>query len=181
VATVLDAHRQQGRLYIDGALHHVARCGAAPSGGVNEEPLCFGRFGPQGLGLDGLLDDIRIYTRALSDEEIAGLIRGASVSPPLKVAAGESIQSVPDTPVALAGAWSGSNASHVGGPAAWTVWRKLIGPGQAQFDNAYAPTTKVRFAMPGEYLLELCCSDGTGVASDTMRVKVSAPPARKSR
>ena len=178
VAAVLDGHRKQGRLYIDGLLHHVALGGAAPSGGVNDRPLCFGRFGPGGLGLDGLLDDIRIYTRALSDEEIAGLVPGASVSPLLKVAAGESIQAVPDKPVALTGAWTGSDASHVGGPAAWTVWRKLIGPGQAQFDNAYAPTTKVRFAMPGEYLLELCCSDGTGVASDTLRVKVSAPPGR---
>ena len=46
----------------------------------------------------------------------------------------------------------------------------------AQFDNAYALTTKVHFALPGEYLLEYCCSDGTGMASDTLQVDVSAPP-----
>lgn len=122
------------------------------------------------------MDDIRIYTRALSDEEIAGLVHDAAIGPPLTVAAGASLQAVTNKPVALAGAWSGGNASHVGGPAAWTVWRQLIGPGQAQFDNAYAPTTKVHFTMPGEYLLESCCSDGTGIASDTLHVEVSAPP-----
>jgi predicted amidohydrolase len=176
VAVVLDAHRRQGRLYVDGVLHHVALCGAGPSRGVNGEPLCFGRFRPKGLGLNGLLDDVRLYTRALSEEEIARLVPGPRVSPPLKVAAGTPLKAAADRPVALNGSCTGGSPSPSSRSAAWTVWRKLLGPGQAQFDNAFAPATNVRFTAPGRYLLELRCSDGTGVAWDTLPVEVSATP-----
>jgi len=179
VAAVLDAHRRQGRLYIDGVLHHTAVCGAASSGGVNGEPLCFGRLGPRRLGLDGLLDDVRVYVRALSGEEIARLVPGARVNPPLEVAAGAPITAVADRPIALRGSCTGGNPSPSSRSAAWAVWRKVLGPGQVRFDDVFAPATNVRFTAPGRYLLELRCSDGTEAVWDTVPVQVSATSVRQ--
>jgi hypothetical protein len=174
IAMVMDANRQQGRLYIDGVRHHTSSCGSGPTDGINAEPLCFGRFGPQRLGLNGLLDEVRIYRRALSDAEIAALVPDAKINAPPKVTAGVLMKATMGEPVALNGTLIDESAQPSSRSAAWSVWRKLLGPGTVQFDDVFAQATQVRFSAPGEYLLELRHANGAHVVWDTVRVSVSA-------
>jgi hypothetical protein len=39
------------------------------------------------------------------------------------------------------------------------AWKQISGPGEARFENASAPRTRVTFSAPGAYELELSASD----------------------
>jgi len=53
------------------------------------------------------------------------------------------------------------------------IWRKVAGPGAAEFADASAPRTTVTFDAPGTYELELHATDGELEATDRIRVVVS--------
>lgn len=70
VAFVLD--ESFGRLYIDGELKSYQPWNGQPGGCSTTQPLRIGYYSPVG-GFDGLVDDVRIYGRSLSDAEIKSL------------------------------------------------------------------------------------------------------------
>ncbi len=61
-----------GRLYIDGQLKSYQPWNGQPGGCTTTQPLRIGYYSPVG-GFDGLIDDVRIYNRSLSDAEIKSL------------------------------------------------------------------------------------------------------------
>ncbi len=61
-----------GRLYIDGELKSYQPWNGQPGECSTTQPLRIGYYSPAG-GFDGLVDDVRIYGRALSDAEIKSL------------------------------------------------------------------------------------------------------------
>jgi hypothetical protein len=65
------------RVYLDG--NASARASHAVTSVSNDEPLQIGGFGQNALyDFDGLIDEVALWSRALSDQELAGLAAGAS-------------------------------------------------------------------------------------------------------
>ena len=55
-------------------------------------------------------------------------------------------------------------------------WSKASGPGAVTFGDPAAPVTTAKFSKVGAYVLKLTATEGALSASDTVNVKVSAPP-----
>ena len=70
VAVVYDADREDRRIYVNGKLARQEPSGG-PLGGVAKAPLVLGRYIDQNSGYyKGLLDEVRVYARALGAGEI---------------------------------------------------------------------------------------------------------------
>jgi len=177
VATVFDANKQEGKLYIDGVLNH--RTFNAPTSEPNSEPLYMGCFSHESFTLDGLIDDVRVYKRALSDQEIAALVPGAKINKPPIVDAGRDLSvsfvrrdSQSKNKAKLSGTYRDDRAFVSSRTVAWMSWVRISGPGDVHFGNKFAPDTTASFNVPGEYVLELRASDGAHLVSDTVKVNV---------
>lgn len=55
-------------------------------------------------------------------------------------------------------------------------WSLKSGPGKVRFTDPAAAVTTARFSTPGQYVLECTANDGTSTGSDTLAVRVLAPP-----
>jgi hypothetical protein len=170
VAGVFDANRREGRIYIDGVLNH--RVSGAPAMATNGEPLYMGRFSHESATLDGLIDDVRLYRRALSDEELAALVPKAKLNRPPVIDAGQDRVVPLSAKAGLAGDYRDDRAFASSLTAGWTVWRKVSGPGDVHYADRFALHTTATFSKPGKYLLELRASDGAHVVSDVLEVIV---------
>lgn len=131
-----------------------------------------GRFSHESVGLDGLIDDVRVYRRALSDGEIATLVPGAKVNRAPAVDAGRDVGVPRSGRAMLKGTFKDDRAFRSSLTAGWTRWQQVSGPGEVHFRNRYATATTAEFTKPGEYVLELRASDGAHLVSDTVRVTV---------
>jgi hypothetical protein len=170
VAAVLDANKREAKLYLDGVLNHRVR--NAPSMRANSEPLYMGCFSHESNRLDGLLDDVRVYTRALSDEEVAALVPGARLNRPPVVDAGANVRLDAAGTVTIRGSCEDDDAFATSRTAAWVRWDQVAGPADVRFENRFVPVTSAVFPASGSYLLELRASDGAHVVSDTVSVTV---------
>ena len=108
---------------------------------------------------NGLIDDLRIYKRLLSDAEVQALASMpiANVAP--AVSAGQD-QTV-DWPGAasLAGSVSDDGKPNPPGTVT-TTWSEVSGPGTLTIANSNALATTAGFSAPGAYVLQLAVSDG---------------------
>jgi hypothetical protein len=170
VAAVLDADMMEGKLYVDGVLQH--RVAKAPSDPLNAGPIYMGRYPNCPAWLDGLLADVRVYNRPLSDAEVAELVRGARVNTPPSVHAGPDVEAAKGELVELAGSFEDDGASPAARSAAWARWSKVSGPGEVVFDNHFSAATSARLSTPGRYELVLVGCDGAHVVPDTVVVTV---------
>jgi predicted amidohydrolase len=170
VAVVLDADQRQGRMYFNGVLDHTVF--NVPDVRINSDPLYIGRGDPGNpTKINGQIDDVRLYTRALSDAEIATLVPGAVVNEaPLIDAGPDTMSSTID--VSLHGVFSDEGGPSTGVTARWTVWRKVSGPGEVTFDELYELITTASFERPGAYVLELQGSDGGHLVRDTTVITI---------
>ncbi len=78
VAVVVEPAGQHAKIYINGVLDQ--RVIAVATGGTNNDPVYIGQYSPGQTTIDGRIDDVRLYTRALSDAEIAALVPGATIN-----------------------------------------------------------------------------------------------------
>ena len=117
------------------------------------------------------IDDVRLYTRALSDAEIAALVPGAAVNEAPRINAGQDTMSS-TIDVSLHGVFSDEGGPSTGVTARWTVWRKVSGPGEVYFDEPYELITTASFERPGAYVLELQGSDGGHLVRDTTVITI---------
>ncbi len=152
-----------GRLYVDGlekASHQVDYAFSPDDRWFLGQEL---DGGTRGDFLEGTIDEVRVYNRALDMGELQALI---SAVPPT-VDAGADLSALPGAPVSLDGTVSG------GGPFT-TGWMKLSGPGAVSFADPSAVDTMATFAAEGVYVLRLLATDGRYVGSDDVRVTVTA-------
>jgi hypothetical protein len=163
------------RLYLNGVeVDSTAKSGAiATSAAV---PASIGR-NPDGSNfLHGVIDDVRIYNRALTSAEIAQIISGAGGSPnqaPIVNAGADQAVMMPG------GATLNGTVADDGqpSPVALTLnWTKASGPGVVMFSSLSAATTTATFSVAGTYVLLLTASDGALSAADDVTVTVSAAP-----
>ena len=107
-------------------------------------------------GLNGMIDEVRVYKRALTIPEVQDLFTGvpADLGPVISVAG--SVSGVAGQPFTLNG-----TVTDDGVPAATTVqWSKLSGPGFVAFGNAAQAATTGTAAFGGSYTLQLAANDG---------------------
>jgi beta-galactosidase len=108
-------------------------------------------------GWNGLIDDLRIYNRILSDSEIQTL----AAAPPANLApvvdAGTN-----QTVIWPASAGLNGSATDDGKPSGvvTTTWSQLSGHGAVTFADANAVATTASFPAPGTYELQLAADDG---------------------
>lgn len=171
VAAVLDSHKKCGKIFINGVLDHTVF--NVPTVQLNSDPLYIGAYGPTSSKIDGRIDDVRLYTRALSDAEVASLVPGAVMNQPPAADTGPDTSISTSSSATLQGSYSDDGRPATSAIAAWTVWRKISGPGEIRFGNPYAPVTTATFAQPGEYTLELQASDGAHVVHDVVTATVN--------
>ncbi|HAT09810.1 MAG TPA: hypothetical protein DCS97_04305, partial [Planctomycetes bacterium] len=109
---------------------------------------------------DGVVDDFRIYGRALSDSEVMALYQQSAIAlnkPPV-VSIATSGAAVENAPFALDG-----SATDDGLPAGSSLtyqWSKVSGPGAATFSAPSAADTTVTVNQTGSYTFRLIASDG---------------------
>jgi len=74
IAYVIDNAKQQVRLYLDGDLKKTISISGKPLLMQTGESMQIGGTGYSGEGMNGLIDDVRIYSRALTTAEIKALV-----------------------------------------------------------------------------------------------------------
>lgn len=125
---------------------------------------------------NGLIDDVRIYDRLLSDTEIQVL----AAAPPANLApatsAGTNQTIIWPGAANLTG--SVSDDGQPNPPAALTTtWSQLAGPGVVTFGNANVQVATASFSLPGAYLMQLAASDGQAETVSSVAVNAVARPA----
>jgi len=128
-------------------------------------------------GWNGLIDDLRIYNRLLTNTEVQTL--AAETPPnlaPVVNAGGNQSLILPAT-ASLGGMVTDDGNPNPPG-AVTTTWSEVSGPGPVSFANSNAPATTASFSTAGSYQLQLAASDGqvTTLGSATVTA-VLAPPA----
>jgi len=168
------------RVYIDGIQDTPSWVGAADTENLaatgvltGNDRLLIGRsIKDTSAGWNGKIDDVRIYDRALSTEEVEELYAAtgqlANIAP--NVSAGSDGNASSGVPVNLNGSVSDSDQ----GPGSLSsVWSQVSGPGVASFDDTSAPTTDVTFSDDGNYTLQLTATDGSVSVQDQVTFTVT--------
>ena len=107
------------------------------------------------LGFNGLIDEVRVYNRALSASEVMDLYNGAPAHVGPVVGISGSLAGNVGVQLPLTGSVTPTSANPI------TVgWSVLNGPGNVSFWDASAAATTASFAQPGSYVLRLSASDG---------------------
>ena len=177
-AVVYDADKRYGKIYINGVLDHTV-LNSPSRNPVNRYPVLIGvRLEDGKRCFNGLIDDVRLYTRVLTDQEIAGLVPGAVVNAPPTLSAGTNQTISQGMTAQLSGTYQDDHRPDTSSMASWVQWRKVSGPGDVVFANRFALETQVRFSNPGVYLLELHGSDGghNVFSTATITVDTTKPP-----
>lgn len=123
---------------------------------------------PAGRFFEGSLDDIRLYDRTLTADEIPLLSAYAPVPTAPVVAAGVDRVVYLGSPLLLVGL--AADRTPTGQLTA--LWSKVTGPGSAQFSEPASPETSVVFSQAGDYVLRLTAGDGQLQASDELQARV---------
>ena len=167
IALVFDgtlAAASRARLYVNGVLDTTA---AETSASMPNYTSSF-KVGILNVGttafLDGLVDDVRFYRRALPASEVAGLADG-------NFAPAVSCGTAPAATNGIVANLSGSASNDLAGTLT-TAWSKVSGPGTATFANAASPATTVTFNQPGAYVLRLTATNSA--AQDFAEITVNA-------
>lgn len=168
VAMVQDIDAGRGAIFINGVRDHAVLSVPVPA--VNADPLHIGVFRPGALGIDGQLDEVRLWTRPLADAEIAKLVAGAAVNSPPAVDAGPDVAGEVAKDLALSGNTTDDGHPATSATARWTWWEKVSGPGTVAFANCFAPATTVNGSLAGTYVLALHAFDGGHHVWDTVTV-----------
>ncbi len=158
------------KLYINGKLEGSKNANFTIA--TNNLPLSIGSGENGYRGMKGSIDDVRIYSRALSAGEITALLTNA---PPQNAA--PIIHAGSDQTITLPGiANLNGSASDDGLPSGTlnTAWIKISGPGTVSFANSAATSTTATFSAAGTYVLRLTANDGSLQASDDVSIQVNA-------
>jgi hypothetical protein len=124
-----------------------------------------------GRGFEGLMDEVRIYHRALDASDLAGLAQGGLDRRAPGVDAGaDQVVVMPTAAFTLIGAASDDAASGRPLTASWT---QLSGPAGAVIADPHSLVTSVDVASAGSYQFELSVSDGMVIGRDQVWVEVS--------
>lgn len=124
---------------------------------------------------NGLIDDLRVYNRLLSDSEVQILAAASPDNLAPEVSTGADQRIIWPATVTLT--VSVTDDGQPMPPGAVTVnWSQFSGPGSVTFGNTNALSTGASFSAPGLYVLQLAANDGQAVALSFTSVNVVARP-----
>ena len=125
-------------------------------------------------GWDGLIDDLRIYNRLLSDSEVQSL---AETPPNLAPTVGAGANQTVIWPAAANLNGTVADDGYPNPPGAVTVtWSEVSGPGTITFANSNAVATTANFSVAGNYQLQLAANDGQVTTVSSLMVAVITQP-----
>lgn len=170
-------------LYINGALF-LAREGLPLANVTSAGPLYFGRTA-NGQYLNAIIDEVMIYNRALTSEEVLALKNSFTpmdVPPPPPANEPPAVNAGYDQVVE----WGNADTITLTGivtddglpspPGSTTViWSLKEGPAPVTFANINALVTNATFTQKGTYIIQLAAQDGEYQDSDEMVVTVADP------
>ncbi len=164
-------------LYINGQPDHPSEYLVSVGGILTNCPAFRVGQGPPDwpLGWDGLIDEVRLYDRALSPLEV-GTVGGcggcANLGPLVDAGTNVTVQLI--TPVKIAGTVSDDGLPVPPG-AVTTTWTNIGGPVAVVIPDVNGLTNTVSFTDPGEYVFRLIADDGDIKTYDDVTVKVIEP------
>ena len=166
VAVVFDgtlAAASRARLYVNGVLDVVANeTSASVPNYTSSLKVGISHVGTTAF-LDGLVDDVRFYRRALPATEVAAIAEG-NFAPTISAGTAPSIIN------GIAASLGGSATNELSGTLT-TTWSKVNGPGTATFGDATNPATTVTFNQRGAYVLRLMATNS--VAQDLVEIAIN--------
>ena len=168
VALVFDgtqAAASRAKLYVNGILDKTA---SESSTSIPDDPssLKLGIANTGNAYLNGKLDDVRFYRKALSATEIAAIAGAATKVPSV------SCGTAPAATSGVAAILNGT-ANDNGGSAMTLLWSKTSGPGGVSFVAPQNASTSVTFSQAGNYALRLTGSNAAGEVIDEINVTVA--------
>jgi hypothetical protein len=135
-----------------------------------------------GLSFGGLMDDVRIYNRALSSSEVSDIYNYTESSTPSSttnqaptVAAGSNQVITLPSNVNLNG--TASDDGQPSGSTITTTWSMVQGPGTVTFANASNLNTTATFSTAGTYTLRLTASDSVASSNSDIVITVNSTSA----
>ena len=166
VVMVFDATSAMNlKLYVNGApdkFGTIYSSGTIPQATVprfNTSPLHIGAFDSSDVvGFNGLLDEVRIYNKALSLAEVQDLYGGSPSNMGPKINLGSTVSGSAGIPFTLAAAVTDDGLGS--GPLTFG-WSTVAGPGSAFFDNPGSSTTNATCSLSGSFTLRLVANDGS--------------------
>ena len=124
---------------------------------------------------NGLIDDLRIYNRILTDGEVFALANSPSANVAPVVFAGTNQTILWPASVILTGTVADDGKPNPPGATAIT-WSRVSGAGTVAFSNPTALSTSASFSAPGSYVLQLAADDGQVRNVSHLVINVIAPP-----
>lgn len=125
-------------------------------------------------GWDGLIDDLRIYNRLLSDAEVQSL---AATPPNLAPTVNAGANQTVIWPAAADLNGTVTDDGNPNPPGAVTVtWSEVGGPGTIAFASSNALATTASFSTAGNYQLQLAANDGQVTTISSVSVTAITPP-----
>lgn len=134
---------------------------------------CIGNRLALDRGWDGLIDDLRIYNRLLSDAEVQSLAMVAAPNLAPTVSAGVNQTVIWPATINLNGAVT--DEGNPPGPTTVT-WSEVSGPGMIAFANSNILATTASFSAAGNYQLQLAANDGQVTTVGSMLVAAITQP-----
>ncbi len=146
-------NNEKAEIYIDGVLDRTAYPSSWPWNLSGSGDLCMGRRCDLKYPLNGLIDDVRIYNRALNQDEINQLFN----TPPVAHAGGNKSVLVGDT-VEL----DGTGSTDADGDPLTFNWSFVLKPAEstAMLSGETTPTASFIADVSGTYDINLTVNDG---------------------
>jgi PA14 domain/MBG domain/Concanavalin A-like lectin/glucanases superfamily/MBG domain (YGX type) len=152
-------------LYRNGAAVATRATGAMTVRNAGEIAMFLGR------GFEGLMDDVRIYHRALNRTDVVGLAQGGlDRREPGANAGVDQVVTLLAPTTTLAGSASDDAGS---GTTLVPTWTQISGPAPATISDSHALNPNVTFNVTGSYRFQLSVSDGVLSGRDDMRIEVT--------
>ena len=148
----------------------------SPAGTTNASaftsPFVIGNSGTAGnRNFDGVLDEMRVYSRFITDEEARLLANDPDNNHAPVIEGPTNLTAKVARPVALQGVANDDGQPF--GKTLTTGWSVVSGDaGKVQFANASAPDTTATFTKTGDYVIMLSATDGELQSATQVRVTV---------
>ncbi|MEO5804006.1 MAG: BNR-4 repeat-containing protein, partial [Verrucomicrobiota bacterium] len=157
---------QRAKLWVNGNLDTTATESSATIPNYNSTVRIANTHPAAVNWLNGFMDDVRFYRRALTTNEIVTLTL-TNVAPNIFLGATPPISNRVSAALnAIVSAGSNTNALVL-------LWSKLLGQGDATFSNAFSPTTSVIFNKAGNYTLQFSAGDGQTEVAQNLSLPVA--------
>jgi beta-galactosidase len=124
----------------------------------------------------GLIDDLRIYNRLLSDAEVQVLASMPIANLAPVVGAGNNQTIIWPANASLDGTVADDGKPNPPGVVT-TTWSEVSGPGTVAFGNTNALSTTAGFSAPGAYVLQLAANDGQVQTVSAVTINAITRPA----